>query len=371
MRHTGDVLVIGAGIAGCAIAAAFAQQGRRVGAIERSLREPDRIVELLQPGGVAALSTLGLAQCLEGIEATPVEGYHLFWKDEQATFWFCPVPGGSKFTDEIEAAEKPFGRSFHRGKFVGRLRAAIAVAPNITLVEATALELLRDERTGAITGAVCSRNGGPREAYYAPLTILADGPTSNFRSQFTRHRPTARSRFWGLELINAELPKHGYAYGVLGAGPPILIYQTRPRETRVLIDIPDETHRRLQTNESVRNYIYQRVVPTDRPPPANDWMPSTRNTTPGLVMLGDASNMRHPISGSGMTVALKDPVLLAELLNPKRIPSFEDTEAVLKELRRFHWRRKNYSASLNILAQALYLLNVDHHQPETPSTRTL
>jgi len=45
-----DVLVVGAGVAGCAIAVAFAKQGRRVVVIERSLRQPDRIVgELLQP----------------------------------------------------------------------------------------------------------------------------------------------------------------------------------------------------------------------------------------------------------------------------------------------------------------------------------
>jgi squalene monooxygenase len=165
MPPTCDILVVGAGIAGCGIAAAFAKQGRRVTVVERNLGDPDRIVgELLQPGGVAALSALGLSQCLEGIEATPVEGYHLHWKGEQATFWFCPVPRGSKFATHNEAGKKPSGRTFHHGKFVGRLRAAIAAEPNVTLVEATALELLRDERTGAITGAVCSRDGGPGEA---------------------------------------------------------------------------------------------------------------------------------------------------------------------------------------------------------------
>jgi hypothetical protein len=52
---------------------------------------------------------------LEGIDATPIEGYHLYWKDDQAPFWFCPVPAGDK-----KRLEKLTGRSFHHGKFVGR-----------------------------------------------------------------------------------------------------------------------------------------------------------------------------------------------------------------------------------------------------------
>jgi squalene monooxygenase len=36
----------------------------------------------MQPGGVAALEELGLGSCLEGIDATPVRGYHIYWGDE-------------------------------------------------------------------------------------------------------------------------------------------------------------------------------------------------------------------------------------------------------------------------------------------------
>lgn len=61
LHHEADVVVVGAGILGCAIAIALANQGRSVILCERSLKEPDRIVgELLQPGGVAALEELGL-----------------------------------------------------------------------------------------------------------------------------------------------------------------------------------------------------------------------------------------------------------------------------------------------------------------------
>ena len=161
MAATCDVLIVGAGIAGCGIASAFAKQGRRVTVIERTLDAPARVAgEILQPGGVTALHKLGLAQCLEGIEATPVEGYYLYWKDEQATFWFCPASGNSKLKGHSEV---PTGRSFHHAKFVESLRRAIAHEPNVTLIESTAVELLRHRRTGAVTGAVCARLGFPLE----------------------------------------------------------------------------------------------------------------------------------------------------------------------------------------------------------------
>ncbi|KAK4096224.1 squalene epoxidase [Parathielavia hyrcaniae] len=337
-----DALVVGAGISGCAIASAFARQGRHVLVVERSLRELDRIVgELLQPGGVAALFQLELAHCLRGIEATP--------------------------------AERRVGRSFHHGRFVSNLRAAVSSQPGVTLLEATALELLRDDRTGAVVGAACVRSGGIPEKYYASLTVLADGASSNLRSRYARDRPTARSHFWGLEMLDADLPHPRYAYGILGVGSPVLMYQISARETRILIDIPNEVYCQLGTRKSVRDYIRQRIVPTVPPSvqPSlrqaiksgrlrsmpNSQMPSTRNKTPGLVIPGDASNMRHPVTGAGMTVALKDAALLAELLSPARVPSLADIQ-VLREMRRFHWQRKAYSASPNILAQALYLLFV-------------
>lgn len=61
-ERTYDIAIIGAGIAGTALAHALGSQGRSVLLLERDLSEPDRIVgELLQPGGVMALETLGLS----------------------------------------------------------------------------------------------------------------------------------------------------------------------------------------------------------------------------------------------------------------------------------------------------------------------
>ena len=153
-----DALIIGAGIAGCALARALALQGRTILIIDRSLAEPDRIVgELLQPGGVEGLEQLGLGECLEGIEATPVKGYHLYWKDEETSFWFCPTVFTN--TDGETETKSYAGRSFHHGRLVAKLRDAIKRDPAVTLLEATAHEILRDTATGRVIGAKCSANG--------------------------------------------------------------------------------------------------------------------------------------------------------------------------------------------------------------------
>ena len=60
-HHEADVVIVGAGVAGSALAVAFGKQGRSVILLESNLEEPNRIVgELLQPGGVRALEKLGL-----------------------------------------------------------------------------------------------------------------------------------------------------------------------------------------------------------------------------------------------------------------------------------------------------------------------
>lgn len=55
-----------------------------------------------------------------------------------------------------------------------------------------------------------------------------------------------------------------------------------------------------------------------------------------------------------MTVGLWDVVTLSELLHPDNVPSLDQSDLILTQLSRFHWRRKNHSSVINILAQALY-----------------
>ena len=71
--HEADVVVVGAGVFGCAAAYALANQGRSVILLERWMKEPNRIVgELMQPGGVEALRKLGLGDTIERLQESVV-----------------------------------------------------------------------------------------------------------------------------------------------------------------------------------------------------------------------------------------------------------------------------------------------------------
>ena len=93
----------------------------------------------------------------------------------------------------------------------------------------------------------------------------------------------------------------------------------------------------------------------------NAWLHSTQILQPGLLILGDAANMRHPISASGMMVELKDVVLIARMLHPHNVASFKDSQATLSVVRSFHWKRKTHSVASNILHLGPCLVLSLHH----------
>ncbi|EME45580.1 hypothetical protein DOTSEDRAFT_71325 [Dothistroma septosporum NZE10] len=387
MHHEADVVVVGAGIFGCAVAYALGTQGRSVMLLEKSLKEPDRIVgELLQPGGVQALEKLGMRDCLEDIDAVRVLGYDVIYYGEEVRISYpanarddtAEAAKEKDYTDELRGMKRkrPEGRSFHHGRFISKLRRKAMSCPNVTVVEATATELIRGEYTGHVLGVeatVNERQANERhDSYFGSLTIVADGYASKFRKEFRKDAPVVKSKFWGLELIDAKLPMPNHGHVVLGEGAPLLLYQIGTHETRALIDIPQDLPSASVANGGVKGHLMNVVLPTlpaeVRPSfeaaiekdrlrsMPNSWLPPTTNKAPGLVILGDAMNMRHPLTGGGMTVAFNDVVLLSELLSPENVPQLDNTKLVLQQMRTFHWQRKNLTSVINILAQALYAL---------------
>ncbi|KAM6489222.1 Squalene epoxidase domain containing protein [Amanita muscaria] len=95
----------------------------------------------------------------------------------------------------------------------------------------------------------------------------------------------------------------------------------------------------------------------------------SRDVKKGVVLLGDSWNMRHPLTGGGMTVALHDVVQLRELLS--HVNNLSDWERIRTLLHRWYWSRKPLSSTVNILSVALYDLfaaDVEDKRPAIPDT---
>lgn len=359
------VVIVGAGIAGSALAHALATAAStsrtkplRIALLERSLAEPDRIVgELLQPGGVAALRSLGLGACLDGIDAIPVHGYAVLDAGETV---HIPYPTPAE------------GRSFHHGRFIQKLRAHAKAAPGVDVLEATVTDLIECPLTHRVLGVQARRDGAERkESFYADLVVIADGCFSNFRSAVmgssAKCKPTVRGNFVGavLEDVTLPIPQHGTVALIKGHGP-VLLYQIGQHDTRILIDVKNPvpsdlknhilTHIVPQLPSSLHAPIHTAVNKDRLRRMPNSFLPPVeqggRHAKEGVILLGDAWNMRHPLTGGGMTVALSDVVLLAPML--AAVPDLADWHIITEVLHRWHWARKPLAATINILSIALY-----------------
>ncbi|KAF2106053.1 squalene monooxygenase Erg1 [Lophiotrema nucula] len=361
-----DFIVVGAGVAGSAVAVTLARQRYEVLLLERSLERPDRIVgELLQPGGVIALKKLDLDLVLEDIDAIPVLGYHVSWKGEETTFPY-PSPHQVDGSANNIFTERPTleGRSFHHGNFISALRKLAKQEEKVTVVESNVTDFVTDNEAGQVLGIKCPMN----KEYLAKFTILADGSKSNLRSKLHDVRPQVISKFWGLEMVASELQYQGFAHGILGNGPLVLMYQIGSHEARILMDAPCSIHASDAPEYFKRNVAprlpeciranFISAMKKDRlRSQTNEYLPSQATSVPGVLAIGDANSIRHPLTGGGMTVALNDVLLLRDLLSPEAV-CLDEAHAVAKQLRSFHRERKKYSITLSILAQALYALFV-------------
>eukprot|EP01135_Chromosphaera_perkinsii_P002472 Nk52_evm78s223 gene=Nk52_evmTU78s223 len=375
-----DVVIVGAGVAGCAMAYALAKDGRNVVVIERDLSEPDRIVgELLQPGGLRSLRKIGLGDCVNGIDASIVHGYCVHYKGKKVTL---PYPYTNKEGSEFVWVDKDAdnnimmemkqetGRSFHHGEFIMNLRNAIMKHPKITVIEGTVLELIEEKDLG-VTGVIFRdrTSDDVLKEVKAPLTFVIDGCFSKFRKTLSTAKPVAKSHFVGVIMKDAELSEQGKADVVLTPHSIVLAYQLSTRDTRVLIDIPGSLP--SAGNGDLKEYVVEKIAPhvpekwrpmlidgvnNDRlRSMPNSMLPAAPIRKRGVVLLGDALNMRHPLTGGGMSVAFGDVLLWRDYL--RTIPDLNDNKAILECLDDFHWSRKSsYAFVVNVLAQALYAL---------------
>jgi squalene monooxygenase len=358
-----DAIVVGASVAGPAAALQLAAQGRHVLVVEANLKRPDRIVgELLQPGGIQALREMGLEECALAV-GSHCDGYTTRFRGE----WV-----------QLPYADGVAGVSFHFGDFVMKLRAAMlgfnasakgkASGGSVTVVEASVTDEL--VAGGRVYGVVY-KQGGERRTATAKLVVMCDGGFSKFKPSAKPKK--AHSHFIGIIMKGMTLPFEGRGHVMLCDDGPVLSYRLDANEVRILVDykssaltppplkelvrwmraeirpqMPDAYHvafdAELERADKGETGVV-RSMPSFHQPPK---FPYRR----GVVGIGDHGNSRHPLTGGGMTCALRDALHLANDL--KAIPDLADGDAVHAATLRFLRRRTFFTSVVNILSWALH-----------------
>lgn len=152
--------------------------------------------------------------------------------------------------------------------------------------------------------------------------------------------PITRSYFVGIEMEDCVMPNPNHGHVILpdSADPasaeassigPVLVYGLCPKVTRMLVDVNT-------SKAPSRAYLLKHIIPRlpecmkpsfaaaladDNPQKVkimpNSWLPPSmqgqRTAMEGVFLAGDALNMRHPLTGGGMSVALNDTVILTRL----------------------------------------------------------
>lgn len=355
-----DVIVVGGSIAGPVAAKCFSDQGRKVLVIERDgFVKPDRIVgELLQPGGLNLLESIGMRHCATEV-GMPCTGYVTIHNGK----WV-----------QLPYRDKVRGVSFHFGDFVQNLRKYLRekCAGSVTLMPGSVNEVLVDgDRAIGVEytpkGDVEGDGDGARKKVYAPLVVMCDGGSSKWKGVYQHYTPPAKphSHFVGVIVRGMTMPIETRGHVFLGKSGPILSYRLDSNEVRILAaytgaalprdvrgwllnevlpQLPTEYHKALTEAVDVPNnvksmpiHLYQAAFPAIR----------------NYVGLGDHANQRHPLTGGGMTVAMRDAVSLAAAL--KDVKSFEKDHAAVHDAILAYVRHRNrHSSTINILSWALY-----------------
>lgn len=390
-----DAIIIGAGVVGPCLAKNLAGQGRKVLIIEREWTKPNRIVgELMQPSGLLALKRLGMVKAVNGIDAMPIDGYYISYFNEEITLSYPeksilhtintnPVKGSlsmdhdadKMLTDSTlnladwDKSSTVKGVALHHGDFLMNLRKLCLQEPNVTKLEGNVTKIIQ---TGdRVTGVEVADKG----IFNASLIFCCDGIYSKFRKTLdTNYVPTIGSYFIGLDLIDANLPAKYHGHVILGNHAPVLIYQISPHHSRVLCAYRSKT---LPKKNDVLGYLKDEILPNlpQSVKPSfqkalnnsidgssiykampNQYLTARLNDLPGFICLGDSLNMRHPLTGGGMTVGLNDCALMCDILSSLSNDQLKDHSLVFDCMNRFHDERKGLDVVINTLSIALYSL---------------
>jgi 2-polyprenyl-6-methoxyphenol hydroxylase-like FAD-dependent oxidoreductase len=320
-----DAVIVGAGIAGSALAIVLARDGYSVLMLEKSTVHVDRVRgELIVPWGVAEARALGILDLLEaagGNYAVRSIPYGEDFAPNIARRFAIPMDkmvegvrgalnlGHPRICDVLNAAAVDAGVTLARG--VGRIEVSAGLPPRV--------EFECDGITHTVT---------PR------IVVGADGRGSTVARQagFARLSDPLHHILTGLLIEDAhDWPHDEQSIGVdgdigfyvfpQGAGR-IRLYAAHGVDQRSRFTGEGAVERFLAAFD-VPSLPHGRALASSRPagpchgyPNHDVWI--DHPIAPGIVLIGDAAGHNDPSGGQGISIALKDARLVAEALDASK-----------------------------------------------------
>jgi flavin-dependent dehydrogenase len=318
MGHTlraPEVIIVGAGPAGCAVAILLARKGVQTLLLERSVALPPKVCgEYLSPGCVPILDRLGALRPLRDAGARPLRGMAIHTAGGRI-LWATYAPGGTS------APTPPYALSAPR-TLLDPLLLDLAVTHGVQYEPGFQAShvLWRDGRVAGIQG----RHRGVWASRFAAAVIGADG----------RHSVVARRI--GTVMRHAWLDRMavvGYLTGVRRESEAGEIFLGRDRYGIFNPVTPDVTNvglavsRRAVPRDESPHQLFRRIIGSlprleARLSSAKLLAPvrclgplayhATRLTAPGALLIGDAAGFVDPFTGEGIYAALRSAELAAE-----------------------------------------------------------
>ena len=295
-----DLLVIGAGPAGSALAAAAARRGRDVVLVEAARHpRPKACAEYASPRIEEELQRIGLAPAAWRTSAVPLDGMRLF------------VDGAATDLRYADGARSRTAWGLDRLGF-DALLATHAASSGARLLEETSLSALARDGD-RLTGATLEGRGGPTHVA-ARWVVGADGARSRTARLLGVERAVRFPRrlgliahYSGVEALSSSGEMH------VGDGMYVGLAPTPDGELNVgmalPLDPPAAAEQRFEAAIASLPRVATRLAGARRLTPIRGAAPIGHRVSdvagPGWMLIGDAAGFVDPFTGEGIFRALR------------------------------------------------------------------
>ncbi|WP_207539608.1 NAD(P)/FAD-dependent oxidoreductase [Sabulicella rubraurantiaca] len=321
MADEPDVVIVGAGIAGGALATVLARGGLDVLVLERALVHRDRVRgEFLAPWGVAEAGKLGLLDVLARA------GTHYTVRTVPYRDGLDPEAARARATDLSVMLPGIAGAvTVGHPRLCEALDAAACEAGATLLRGASELSVEAGERP-----RVGFTHDGHRREVSPRLVVGADGRGSAVARYIGLNAETdpIHHIMAGLLVEGAEAwPEDEQTFGA-HSGATLYVFPQGGGRVRLYVNHTLAERRRYAGPDAARNFLAAFNVPSlpfgealaaARPigpchgyPNADSWIDEP--VAPGVVLIGDAAGHNDPTIGQGLSITLRDVRLVSEAM---------------------------------------------------------